>query len=93
MYIKEIQIHTHIYKITDLWNTLPQQILSLFKERMDIYGRSSVIPTRVFSTLEGTHSTPSIPRQEEILFVNHTLGIISTFSLGLRSQTRWTTTN
>lgn len=75
IYMEEkcIYIYKYIYKSTDLWNSLPQyfQILSLFKERMDIYGKTLVIPARDLSTLQGARQAPSIQRQEEILFVNH----------------------
>lgn len=72
--VTHIYMYIYIHKITDPWNLLPNiidfKILAIFKERTDIYGRSSVIPAGDFSTPQEAHQGLPTQRQEEALFVD-----------------------
>lgn len=76
IYVKSQSCGNLCHNLTDF------KIWSIFKDRMDIYGRSLVVPARDSSTLQGAYQAVSIQRQKKCLQIS-SAGIISTFSMRL----------
>lgn len=90
IYVKSQSCGNLCHNLTDF------KIWSIFKDRMDIYGRSLVVPARDSSTLQGAHQAVSIQRQKKVC-KSAPQGLFPPSPWGCQlvavgSQTRWTTT-